>query len=256
MKIIQLKRLYAWFVHFFTASGAVFSVFAIIASVEAYAAKITNNENDFFFYIKLSFVYTAIAVVIDSVDGTLARKVNIKNLASLDGALLDNIIDFVNYAVTPSIWIFIIDVVPDKLKMISLIMIILASCYQFCQINAKTKDNFFKGFPSYWNLTIYYLIYFNFLYSINFVIITVLFILTFIPIKYIYPSRMSHVSNNKYYIVIIFIYTLVWGIGTIVSIIIWPSQPSQILNWLVISYFLFYFGLSIYRTIKPIRNYL
>ena len=76
---IKLQRIYAWFVHLFTASGAVFSVFAIIASVQAYGAKVSANHVDFIFYLKLSFAYTVIAVVIDAVDGTLARQVNLKN---------------------------------------------------------------------------------------------------------------------------------------------------------------------------------
>jgi len=250
---IKLQRIYAWFVHLFTAGGAVFSVLAIIASVQAYAAKVSANHVDFIFYLKLSFAYTVIAVVIDAVDGTLARQVNIKKLASFDGGLLDNIIDFINYAVTPSVWIFVVDIVPDQFKILSLTLIILASCYQFCQIDAKTKDHFFKGFPSYWNLAIYYLIYFDFSGVTNFVIIIMLFMLTFIPIKYIYPSRMRYVSNSKVFLMAVFIYTLIWGMATIASAIIWPGS-NPVLTWLVVGYILFYFGLSVYRTVKPLQQ--
>ena len=250
---IVLQRIYAWFVHFFTASGAVFSVLAIIVSVEAYAAKVNANQHDFVFYLKLSFIYTVIAVVIDAVDGTLARRVNIKKLAPFDGGLLDNIIDFINYAVIPAVWIFIVDIVPEGLKVASLIIIVLASCYQFCQVEAKTKDHFFKGFPSYWNLAVYYLIYFNFSGITNFIIIITLLILTFIPIKYIYPSRMRYLSNSKVFLVVVFIYTIIWGLATIASAIIWPEQSNPILTWLIVSYILFYFGVSVYRTIKPLQ---
>ena len=135
----------------------------------------------------------------------------------------------------------------------SLIIIVLASCYQFCQVDAKTKDHFFKGFPSYWNLAVYYLIYFNFSGITNFIIIITLLILTFIPIKYIYPSRMRYLSNSKVFLVVVFIYTIIWGLATIASAIIWPEQSNPILTWLIVSYILFYFGVSVYRTIKPLQ---
>ena len=248
-----IQRLYAWFVHLFTASGAVFSVLALTAAVQAYAAKLMANHGDFAFYLKLSFMYVVIAIIIDAADGTLARRVDIKKLAPLDGGLMDNIIDFINYAVIPAVWIFITDVVPDGFKIISLSLIILASCYQFCQLDAKTKDHFFKGFPSYWNLAVYYLIYFQFSQITNFIIIIALTILTFIPIKYIYPSRMNYLSKRKSLITLMFAYTLVWGAATILSVIILP-QSNALLTWTIVSYILAYFIFSIYRTLNPLQK--
>jgi phosphatidylcholine synthase len=32
-----------------------------------------------------------------------------------------------------------------------------ASAYGFCQLDAKTGDHFFLGFPSYWNILAFYL---------------------------------------------------------------------------------------------------
>ena len=250
---MNLKKIYAWCVHLLTASGSVFSVLAIIKSAQAYTAKINCHHIDFILYLKFSFIYTIISVLIDAVDGTLARQVNIKKLAPFDGGLLDNIIDFISYAIIPSVWIFVIDIMPNILTIISLNMILLASCYQFCQVDAKTKDHFFKGFPSYWNVVIYYLIYFGFSGINNFIIVIVLFILTFIPIKYIYPSRMRYVSGKKIFLISLFTCTLIWGVATIVSVIMWPKL-NPILALLIISYILLYFGLSIYRTIKPLHD--
>ena len=36
-------------------------------------------------------------------------------------------------------------------------MPLLASGYGFSQVNVKTADGFFLGFPSYWNIVAYYL---------------------------------------------------------------------------------------------------
>ncbi|WP_119344865.1 CDP-alcohol phosphatidyltransferase family protein [Facilibium subflavum] len=249
---ITFKKAYAWFVHLFTASGAVFAVLSLAATTQAYAAKIQADPSGYFFYMRLSFIYVVIAVVIDAVDGTLARRVNIKKLAPLDGSLLDNIIDFVTYAVIPALWVYITDVVPHGLKVVSLSLIVLASCYQFCQLDAKTKDHFFKGFPSYWNLAIYYLIYFHFSAITNFILIIILTILTFVPIKYIYPSRMSYLSRHKLILSIMFIYTLIWGAATILSSFMWP-HTNTLLAWVIISYIVVYFVFSAYRTLYPLK---
>ena len=251
---IFYQRVYAWLVHLFTASGGIFAVLALAESVQAYAAKVTLDHANYLFHLKISFAYVTIAVIIDAVDGTLARQVNITKLAPLDGALLDNIIDFVNYSIIPAVWVFITNIVPDNLKVISMILIVLASCYQFCQFDAKTDDHFFKGFPSYWNLAIYYLVYFNFTTTSSFIIILCLVILTLIPIKYIYPSRMNHLSNSKFVLLAMFTYTLVWGAATIISGIIWP-QSSTILTWIIVSYLITYFLFSTYRTIFPLQQH-
>lgn len=250
---VLYQRIYAWFVHLFTASGAVFSVLALVAATQAYAAKVQHWQAGFIFYLKLSFIYVAIAVIIDAVDGTLARCVNIKKLAPLDGGLMDNIIDFTNYAVVPSLWVFVSDIIPAGFKILSLILILLASCYQFCQFDAKTEDHFFKGFPSYWNLAVYYLIYFQFSGAVNFMVVVILTILTFIPIKYIYPSRMRYLSHSKILLSLVFVATLLWGAATILSVILLPHF-NVFLAWVIISYIVVYFLLSLYRTLYPLST--
>ena len=38
-----------------------------------------------------------------------------------------------------------------------LLVPLLASAYGFCQVEAKTDDHYFLGFPSYWNIVAFYL---------------------------------------------------------------------------------------------------
>ncbi|MFZ9035493.1 MAG: CDP-alcohol phosphatidyltransferase family protein [Francisellaceae bacterium] len=248
-----LQRTYAWFVHIFTASGAILGVLALLSAADAYHARLSENTTDFLFYMRLSFGYIAIAIIVDAIDGTLARRVDIKSLARLDGSLMDNIIDFLTYAVVPCVWIYVAGVVPNALSIITIILIMLAATFQFCQLDAKTKDHFFKGFPSYWNLAIYYLIYFQFSGISNFIIIIILCILTFVPIKYIYPSRLNYLSRRNSVKLIMFIYTLIWGAATITTTILWPYSVSW-LSYIIISYLLVYFCFSLYRTLNPLQK--
>ena len=87
-----LKKIYGWSVHLFTSLGAVFGVLAIIYSIKASEANILGHTEIFHQNILLSIYCVIIAIFIDSIDGSLARFVDIKKVAPFDGALLDNII--------------------------------------------------------------------------------------------------------------------------------------------------------------------
>src|SRR5262249_49405550 len=134
----------AWGVHLYTALGAVFGVLAIhYAAIGDYRA---------------SFIVMAITVVIDSSDGTLARFINVKKrVPAFDGALLDNIVDYLTYVVVPVFLMIRAGLVEGIFGIVVAGLVLIASAYQFCQANAKTPDNYFLGFPSYWNLVVFYL---------------------------------------------------------------------------------------------------
>jgi phosphatidylcholine synthase len=67
----------------------------------------------------------------------------------------------------------------------------LASAYGFCQKEAKTSDNYFLGFPSYWNIVVLYLLALRTPVGFNAAIVLFLAVMVFVPIKYIYPSRTA-----------------------------------------------------------------
>ncbi|MDE4965652.1 phosphatidylcholine synthase, partial [Francisella tularensis subsp. holarctica] len=84
------------------------------------------------------------------------------------------------------IWIYVSAVVSQQWLIPIIIMITIASSYQICQLNAKTDDYFFVGFPSYWNVILMYMLCFQSNQLINEIMITILSIFSFRPIKYIY----------------------------------------------------------------------
>ncbi|HEL8431576.1 TPA: CDP-alcohol phosphatidyltransferase family protein, partial [Legionella pneumophila] len=84
----------AWFVHVFTASAACIGVFSLYKIY----------QHDYVFALWLM----AITVFIDAVDGSLARLVHVKSvLPKIDGALLDNIVDYLNYVITPCFFLLV-----------------------------------------------------------------------------------------------------------------------------------------------------
>jgi phosphatidylcholine synthase len=224
------EKLMAWSAHLFTATGAIWGLLALLA--------ITNQE-----WI-MAFVWMGAAVFVDSFDGILARRVRVKQvLPEFDGALLDNMVDFLNYVFVPAFFLYQANFLPEPISLIGATLIMLASAYQFCQSDAKTEDHFFKGFPSYWNIMVYYMFVLSLNGWVNLAIVLFCSALVFVPIKFIYPSRTEMHRGLTMAL------ACAWGVANILILIQYPTpQP-----WLVLVSLLFvvyYTGMSLYAMWK------
>ncbi len=180
----KINKAFAWAAHIFTASGLIFGFLGLIA--------ILNGEQT------LAFLFMGFALVIDGVDGTLARYVNVEEaLPEVDGSTLDNVIDMFNYSILPVLMIYWFSMVPYNLVHITCISILLASCYTFSDKNMKTTDYYFKGFSALWNLLVFFLFILDLGLWFNFGAICLCLILTFIPIKIIHPFRVKELRNSS-----------------------------------------------------------
>ncbi len=104
-----------------------------------------------------SFLLMAAATIVDSTDGWFARRVRIKEaVPGFDGRRLDDIVDFLNYTFLPLLLIWRAEILPAGQEA-WLFLPLLASAYGFCQVQAKTDDGYFLGFPSLWNVVALYL---------------------------------------------------------------------------------------------------
>jgi phosphatidylcholine synthase len=175
----RLLVLCAWGVHLYTSLGAV----AGLLSIDRAA------RGDF----RAAFVAMAVATAIDSTDGPLARVLEVRRrVPQFDGALLDNVVDYLTYVLAPVFLMLRAGILPAGAGGIVLGgLVMVASGYGFCHVEAKTEDNYFRGFPSYWNLVAFYLYCLGFGPHINVIIVGVLAVMVFVPIKYIYPNRTS-----------------------------------------------------------------
>ena len=217
----------AWGVHFYTAFGAVLGFLALEAiAVESYG---------------WAFFLMAIATFIDSTDGTLARRVRVKQvLPNFDGARLDDIVDYLNYVVVPIVLAYHAGLIargPSGLCIGSLPL--LASGYGFCQLDAKTEDHFFKGFPSYWNVVVFYLYALGSPLWFNNSVLIVLSILVFVPIRYLYPSKNRTAQRTTYAL------GVVWGVCMFTLMAQLPT-PSRGLATLSLFFPIYYFAISLH----------
>lgn len=230
----------AWAVHIFTASAAFIGILSLF--------KIYQHE-----YIAALYLM-AVTVLIDALDGSLARLANVKKvLPKMDGALLDNMVDYFTYVLIPCFFLLVKgDMLPASCGVWIIVAIIITSAYQFCQSDAKTPDHFFKGFPCYWNYVIFYMFIFNSSPIQNAFILILLCILIFIPIKYIYPSRLDYLTPHTALKVLAHVCSLIYGISFVLILMHYPKKDPL---WLGISfgYVTLYFIISLYRTFSPMR---
>ncbi len=226
------RKTAAWSVHLFTATGAICGLMSIKA--------IYYEE------WRVAFLWMAAAVLVDGLDGALARLVRVKDvLPTFDGTLLDNVIDYLNYVIVPALLIYWMGLVPTDLPLIpqlDLAMIVaaamaLSSAYQFCQGDAKTHDHYFKGFPSYWNIVVFYLAVLGLGAWGNLALIVVLVVLVFVPLKYIYPTRTFRWQRTT------LILTTLWGIAIFAILWQYPA-PDAWLIWASLAYVVYYFAAS------------
>jgi phosphatidylcholine synthase len=219
-------KLLAWSAHLLTATGALWGLLALLA--------ITSEQ-----WI-LAFAWMAVAVLVDSFDGILARRVRVNEvLPEFDGALLDNMVDYLNYVFVPAFFLVAGDLLPPPMSIPGAMLILLASAYQFCQNDAKTEDHYFKGFPSYWNIMVFYLFMLRLNVWINLAVVVLLSALVFVPIKYIYPSRTAVHQGLTMALAV------VWGIINIVILATYPNQAPWLI-WVSLLFAVYYTGMSLY----------
>lgn len=228
----------AWSVHLFTASGAFIGVYTL--------AKIHQQEYVFALWLM------ALTVLIDAVDGSFARLFRVKKvLPKIDGALLDNIVDYLNYVITPC---FFLMVKPDMLPPVYALFIVagitITSAYQFCQDDAKTPDHFFKGFPCYWNIAVFYMFIFNTSMTFNAYLLSIFCVLIFVPVKYVYPSRLDYLTESKTLKILMHCCSVLYGISSAYLLINYPETNNLWLS-LSLGYVTMYLFLSFYRTYYP-----
>ena len=228
-------QLAAWGVHLYTAFGAVLGFLALEATA----------SGDY----GVAFAWLTVATVIDCTDGTLARRVGVKQvLPNFDGARLDDIVDYLNYVVVPLVLAYHAELIPHgPAGLVIGALPLLASGYGFCQLDAKTEDHFFQGFPSYWNVVVFYMYTLGTARWFNIMALVVFSVLVFVPIGYLYPSKNPTAQRTTY------VLGIMWGVGMAVLLAQFPT-PSRTLAWVSLLFPIYYMALSVHLHFRRIEG--
>lgn len=233
---LLVRKTLAWSVHFFTATGAIWGFLTVLAVFE---------EN-----WRAAIIWMIIAMLVDGFDGMLARWFHVKEYAKgVDGGLMDNIIDYLNYVVVAAfILIKAPNLMPAGLEMVGAFSILLTSAYQFSQVDAKSDEQsfFFKGFPSVWNFLVIYMMLLGLNPWMNFALLVICNVLVFVPVKYIYPSRNARWRRLTLGLTYIYGVIGVWGLMQ------YPSVPQWIV-WISLGYVAYYVLLSFFPKIGSVK---
>ena len=218
----------AWLVHLYTATGALLAFLSLNLTIQ-------DRYREAFFCLALS-------VVIDASDGVLARRFEVASrLPWFSGGSLDNIVDYLTYVFVPAFIAWHAPLVPGGWGIVVPFAMLLSSLYGFSRQDAKTADHFFTGFPSYWNIVVFYLYLAAWPQALNAALLTVLALLVFVPIRYVYPSRTPALRTPTIGL------GIVWGFLMVVMLWRMPTVSPAIF-WLSLIFPAYYVALSLVLT--------
>jgi len=170
-------RAAAFSVHVFTALGA---GVALLAMLEAVREHWTGM-----------FAWLGVALVIDAVDGPMARRLDVLRLQpNWSGDVLDLVVDFLTYVFVPAYAITASGMLLPLAAPILGIGIVVSSALYFADRRMKAADNHFRGFPALWNAVAFYLFLLHLPPMLSTLAVAILIVLTFVPIHVLHPFRV------------------------------------------------------------------
>lgn len=228
--LLSASKAKAWSVHAVTASGVILGLLALLAVLDGRP--------------QVCLLWLGAALLVDGLDGTLARKFDVKGvLPHFDGSTLDLVIDYLTYVFIPAIFVYRFIALPEYTLLLSVGVILLSSLFCFCNLNMKSKDNYFVGFPAAWNVVIVYLYLLDFAPWLSLVTILVLAGLTLTKMKFLHPFRVKQFMPLNIGV------TLLWMAACALLIVQYPlNQAWLLLVWgLATAYFV---GICLWRTLR------
>ena len=180
----SINKIRASLVHFLTGSGIIFSFLALVSVIEGYKLQ--------------TFMFLGVALIIDIIDGTLARRYKIDVIfPNIDGKTLDTIIDYINYIFIPCIMLYKFNYLSQNFSLIIPIVILCISLYSYINIKLIDASFSYLGFPSIWNIILLYLEILSFNKWINLLIIIFFVFLKFVPFKVLHPMRFPKLKKTN-----------------------------------------------------------
>ncbi len=167
----------AFAVHVLTACGAACALLALIAAVRAEWARM--------------FLWLGVALVVDAVDGTLARRLRVAEvLPRWSGEMLDFVVDFPTYVFVPAYAIAAGGLLPPSAALALGLVVTVTGALYFADRRMKTSDSYFRGFPALWNVAAFYLFLLKPAPWLGAIVIAMLAAATFAPIHFVHPVRV------------------------------------------------------------------
>jgi phosphatidylcholine synthase len=223
----RFVRIRAFAIHVLTASGGALAFMAIIFAGGG--------------YWEAMFICLGAALIVDGIDGPLAREFKVAEvLPRWSGDTLDLVVDFTTYVFVPAYAIAASGLVPELLAIPSGMIVIIVGALYFADREMKTDDNYFRGFPALWNLAAFYLYLLRPPEWVGVALIVVLAILSFAPIKFIHPLRVTHRRAVNMALL------TVWAALAFVAVV-QGLDPGPYVTWALVAIAVYFFAAGVLR---------
>jgi phosphatidylcholine synthase len=196
---VTSSRLIGLSIHLFTASGAALGLIALFLAADGRFAAM--------------FAWLGAALVIDAVDGALARRFKVTETAPfIDGVALDLVVDFLNYVVTPLVALWRSGLMPPVLAGAVCALVCASSALYFADRRMKTKDYWFRGFPALWNIVVFYLLVLRPPAAVSLALVVAAAAFMFVPVVFVHPLRVQRLRVATIAV------TIFWGAAAILAV--------------------------------------
>ena len=226
-------RLAAAAVHVFTGLGAVCGFYATFAVFEQ--------------RWEAMFAWLGLAFLIDGIDGTFARMVDVeRRLPMVSGERLDLVVDYVTYVFVPALALLQKGYLTGPFGHLLAAGILLSSLYHFVDLGNKSDDHCFVGFPAIWNIVAFLIFAFDLTQPQVAAVVIVCTILTFVRWRWVHPMRVQSMwpitlSLMALWLIaalwtvmeglpangwasVVFAVAMVWGVGLSLA---WRKPPGK-----------------------------
>ncbi|MFN3831577.1 MAG: phosphatidylcholine synthase [Allorhizobium sp.] len=229
MKIFNYKRvpyaeIRAFSVHMLTASGSFLAFLGVVAAAE-------HRFVDMFWWLGL-------ALLVDGIDGPIARKVRVKEvLPNWSGDTLDNIIDYVTYVLLPAFALYQSGMIGEPWSFVAAGLIVVSSAIYYADMGMKTDEYFFSGFPVVWNMLIFTLFVIDASATTAMVAVLASVLLTFLPIHFLHPVRVKRLRPLN-----LAVFFLWCGFGGYALLLHFNSPPWVVIGMVLSGIYLYVIG--------------
>jgi phosphatidylcholine synthase len=160
------------------------------------------------------FVWLGIALVIDALDGPIARRLDVGRLQpNWSGDVLDLVVDFVTYVFVPAYAITASGLLLPQVASLLGAGIAVSGALYFADRRMKADDNHFRGFPGLWNLAAFYLFLLHFPPTLSSLAVVILIGITFAPFHVIHPVRVVRLRW------LTFLLILIWAVLAVLTLV-------------------------------------
>ena len=224
----------AWSVHAFTLTGVIWATLAMLA--------LFADQH------KLMWLYLGIALVVDGVDGSLARRADVKKYApNFDGVILDCVVDYLTWTFIPALFMYREGLLGEgAIAVVLLALINVTSMFCYANTKMKTDDYYFMGFPATWNIVALALWLAQPHPLVNAILVVFFSVLTWAPITFVHPFRVAK------FMAVNVIATLAWVVSSGVLVAYYPQKVHwAFIVWAVSGLWILVLGLV--RTVATKR---